>query len=199
MSSGMKSSSSSGELDLLTGGGSTRSRSSSAGRSDDRQSSQEVTSKEIVIVASRSAEVVLHDTTTLITHSGDPDVSTPSDIPIDNPRSSLVQSDVVRVMYRYNFPGYVKVRVPMSYERIDWKVPDYFSMYELPFRTRLRFPFPRLCHSILRHWGVAPSQLMPNSWRILLGLEALCWICEVDFGIHEFLYTYFFKEHEREK
>ena len=40
---------------------------------------------------------------------------------------------------------------------------------------------------------------MPNSWRILLGLEVLCGMCEVNFGIHEFLYTYFFKEHEREK
>ena len=100
---------------------------------------------------------MLYDATTLITHSGDPNVSIPSDIPIDNPRSSLVQSDVVRVIYRYNFPSYVKVRVPMSHERIDWNVPGYFSMYELPFQNGLRFPLLRLCRSVLRHWGVAPS------------------------------------------
>ena len=51
MSSGMKSSSSSGELDLLAGGGSTRSHSRSVERSEDSQSSHEVTSKEIVTIA----------------------------------------------------------------------------------------------------------------------------------------------------
>ena len=140
---------------------------------------------------------MLYNATTLITHSREPDINTPSNIPNDNMRSSLVQSDVVCLMYRYDFPSYVKVRLPMSHERIDWNVPGYFSMYELPFHNGLRFPLPRLCHSILRHWGIVPSQLMPNSWSFLLGLEVLCWIYEVEFGIHELLYTYFFKEHGR--
>ena len=40
---------------------------------------------------------------------------------------------------------------------------------------------------------------MPNNWRIILGLEVLYWIFEVEFGLHEFLHTYLFKEHERDK
>ena len=52
-------------------------------------------------MASQSAEVVLHDAMTLITHSGEPDVNHPSDIPIDNTRSSLVRTEVFCLMYRY--------------------------------------------------------------------------------------------------
>ena len=52
MSSSVKSSSSSGELDLLAECGSTCSRSRSVERSEGSQSSHEVTSKEIITVAS---------------------------------------------------------------------------------------------------------------------------------------------------
>ena len=76
---------------------------------------------------------MLYDATTLITYFGEPDVSTLSDISIDNPRSSLTQSDVVHLMYRYGFPSYVKVQLPISHKRINWNVPGFFLMYELPF------------------------------------------------------------------
>ncbi|KAL2534862.1 Plus3 domain-containing protein [Abeliophyllum distichum] len=37
----------------------------------------------------------------------------------------------------------------------------------------LRLPFPRIVRKFLREWGIAPTQLCPNGWRILLGFLIL--------------------------
>ncbi|KAL2543096.1 Uncharacterized protein Adt_04074 [Abeliophyllum distichum] len=37
----------------------------------------------------------------------------------------------------------------------------------------LRLPFPRVIRKFLREWGIAPTQLCPNGWRILVGLLVL--------------------------
>ena len=117
MLSSARSSSSSGELDLLVECGNAMSRLKSLRIRTGSQLFLEVTSREIVTLA--FAEVVLYDAITLITHSGDPNISTPSNILINNPRSILIRTDVDHLKYRYRFPSYIKVCLLISYERID--------------------------------------------------------------------------------
>ncbi|KAL5578058.1 hypothetical protein UlMin_019757 [Ulmus minor] len=52
---------------------------------------------------------------------------------------------------------------------------------------------------VLSHFQIAPSQLMPNSWRVLMTLECISMRHGIEFGLGEILYTYYLREHDREK
>ena len=52
---------------------------------------------------------------------------------------------------------------------------------------------------VFSHFEIAPSQLMPNAWRILMSLECISIRHEIKFGLGELLYTHFLQEHDREK
>ncbi|KAL5772882.1 hypothetical protein ACOSQ2_012806 [Xanthoceras sorbifolium] len=45
--------------------------------------------------------------------------------------------------------------------------------YELPFKQGLMFPVPYLIRRFLALLDMAPGQLMPNSWRLILSIEVL--------------------------
>ena len=72
-------------------------------------------------------------------------------------------------------------------------------MYELPFKDGMRLPIPKLVRDILDHYEVAPSQLMPNAWRILMSLEVLSVQHGVEWDVRDVLYSYYLKEHDTEK
>ncbi|KAL2497711.1 Uncharacterized protein Adt_23261 [Abeliophyllum distichum] len=62
----------------------------------------------------------------------------------------------------------------------------------------LRLPFPRIVRKFLREWGIAPTQLCPNGWRILLGFLIL-WD-QLGFprpSVREFNSLYSFKSDEK--
>ena len=40
---------------------------------------------------------------------------------------------------------------------------------------------------------------MPNSWRVVMTLECISMRHGIEFGLGEMLYTYFLREHDREK
>ena len=48
---------------------------------------------------------------------------------------------------------------------------------------------------MLVYYDLAPGQLMPNTWRILLGLGILCERNNIQFGLGCLLHNYYLKEH----
>ena len=48
---------------------------------------------------------------------------------------------------------------------------------------------------MLMYYDLAPGQLMPNTWRILLCLGVLCERRNVQFGLGYLLHNYYLKEH----
>ena len=58
---------------------------------------------------------------------------------------------------------------------------------------------PKLVRDVIRHFEIALSQLMPNSWRILMSLECLSMRSGIVCGLGEVLYSYFLREHDLEK
>ncbi|KAL2486556.1 Uncharacterized protein Adt_31312 [Abeliophyllum distichum] len=52
---------------------------------------------------------------------------------------------------------------------------------------------------VLEYFEIAPSQLMPNSWQLLMVLQVLIEQHDIMFGMLELLHGYFIKEHDREK
>ena len=82
---------------------------------------------------------------------------------------------------------------------MDWEVPGWVAFYELPFQDGLRLPIPKLVREVLDHFEIAPSQLMPNMWHMLISLECLNMQYDVEFGLGEVLFSYYLKEHDKEK
>lgn len=117
----------------------------------------------------------------------------------ENPSSAFKEFDMLKLRYMYQIPASVEIRAPLPHERVDWDVPGWWSFYEFAFEAGFRFPVPKLVRDCLSHFGVAPSQLMPNAWRILMSLECISMRTGIEYGLSELLYTYFLREHDREK
>ena len=118
---------------------------------------------------------------------------------LKNPRSCVVPEDVSLWRYMYRIPQSVEIRVPSPHERVDWAVPSCVAVYELMLRDGMRFPIPRLIRDVCDHYEIAPSQLMPNAWRVLMSLESLGSRHGVDCELGEVLFSYYLKEHDVDK
>ncbi|KAL5544751.1 hypothetical protein UlMin_008535 [Ulmus minor] len=93
----------------------------------------------------------------------------------------------------------MEIRVPSPHERVDWVVPGWVAMYELMLKDGMRFPIPRLIRDVCDHYKIAPSQLMPNAWRVLMSLESLGRRHGVDCELGEVLFSYYLKELDIDK
>jgi Putative gypsy type transposon len=116
-----------------------------------------------------------------------------------NPKSGIVPEDVMLWRYMYRIPPNVEIRVPSHHERVDWVVPGWTAVYELMLKDGMRFPIPRLIRDVCDHYEIAPSQLMPNAWRVLMSLESLGSRHGVDCELGEVLFSYYLKEHDVDK
>ena len=131
--------------------------------------------------------------------SGTPSTSEPTNILNNNPQSR-VSEQMLRVMkIVYRIPKSIEVRVPNSGDRVDFKILGWTGFYERPLEDGFRFPIPKLAWELLNHFEIAPSQLMPNTWRILLSIEVMAYKLGLYFGIRDLLYSYYLKEHVKEK
>ena len=131
--------------------------------------------------------------------SGAASTSEPTGILTKNPASRLNEELLTELKYMYNIPDAIEVRPPSPKERIDFRAPGWMGFYARPFRDGFRFPIPRLVRELLNHFEVAPSQLMPNTWRILMSVECMCFNLGLRFGLGDLLHTYYLKEHIKEK
>ena len=92
---------------------------------------------------------------------------------LKNPRSSVATEDIRLWRYLYGIPPSVGIRVPTANEGVDWVVPGWVAIYELMLKDEMRFPIPKLMKDVCDHYEIAPSQLMPNAWKVLMSLESL--------------------------
>ena len=75
---------------------------------------------------------------------------------------------VARFKDRFQFPKRVCVRRPSDEDRACHFFPGEICFYEAAFSCGLRFPVHPFIVELLDHFGIAPRQLMPNSWRIVV-------------------------------
>ncbi|XP_047062713.1 uncharacterized protein LOC124670258 [Lolium rigidum] len=57
--------------------------------------------------------------------------------------------------------------------------PGSVCVYAHALETGLRFPLHPFFSEVLSHFGVAPGQLTPNGWRVLVGFVVLCHTTDV--------------------
>lgn len=112
-----------------------------------------------------------------------------------SPASLITQENLDGLRTFYGIPKSVELRAPLGHERADWDIPDWTCFYEYTLRLGFRFPVPVLVRRLLKYFDLAPGQLMPNSWRILLSLTVLSERYKIDFGLGCVLHNYYLKEH----
>ncbi|KAK4838711.1 hypothetical protein QYF36_015845 [Acer negundo] len=110
--------------------------------------------------------------------------------------ASVITEDMLSgIRTMYGIPIDVELRAPREHERADWDIPGWTCLYEYTFHLGFRFPIPQLVRRMLVYYELAPGQLMPNTWRIMLGLGILCERNGVQFGLGCLLHNYYLKEH----
>ena len=101
---------------------------------------------------------------------------------------------------RFQFPDRVRVCLPSEEERACHFFPEEVCFYEATFQCGLRLPVHPFFMELLSHFGIAPRQLVPNSWRIVVSLMGI-WLAATDgdmIRVYELVYLYrlkVFKEH----
>ncbi|KAL2457234.1 Plus3 domain-containing protein [Abeliophyllum distichum] len=73
----------------------------------------------------------------------------------------------------YRVPDDVEFVVPGPDDRADDPPLGAVALNQAILAAGLRLPFPWVVRKFLREWRIAPTQLCPNGWRILIGLLVL--------------------------
>ena len=97
---------------------------------------------------------------------------------------------------RFQFPDEIRARLPRKGENPCAFAHGEVCFYEAAFTCGLRFPVHPFIMELLDHLHIAPRQLMPNSWRIIISYIVI-WTTIVDgdmITLNEFTYLYLLKE-----
>ena len=116
-----------------------------------------------------------------------------------DPSSCFQEFDILKLRYMYRIPAAMEIHAPLPHECVDWDIQGWWSVYVFAFEFGFRFLVPKLLREVISHFEIAPSQLMPIAWRILMTLECISMRHDIEFGLGELLYTYFLWEHDHEK
>ena len=89
----------------------------------------------------------------------------------------LDDETIGRFKDRFQFPELVCVRRPTNEDRACHFFPGKICFYEAAFTYGLRLPVHPFIMELLGFFGIAPGQLMPNSWRIVVNYMEI-WLAE---------------------
>ena len=129
---------------------------------------------------------------------GDTAISTPQEVRAFHALKEVCGLDVDtvgRFKDRFQFLERVRVRRPNDEDRACHFFPDEVCFYEAAFTYGLRLPVHPFIMELLDHFGIAPRQLMPNSWRIVVNCMEIWLAANGDMiKVGELAYLYHLKE-----
>ena len=112
-----------------------------------------------------------------------------------NEECGLDADTVARFKDRFQFPARVHVCRPGPEDRACHFFPGEVCFYKAAFTSRLRLPVHPLVMELLGHFGIAPGQLMPNSWRIVINCMEIWLAANEDMiKVSELVHLYHLKE-----
>ena len=109
----------------------------------------------------------------------------------------LDTNTVDRFKDRFQFPERVRVRRPTNEDKACHFFPGEVYFYEAAFTCGLRLPVHPFIMELLGFFGIAPGQLMPNSWRIVVNCMEIWLAANEDMiKVGELVHLYRLKESE---
>ena len=114
---------------------------------------------------------------------------------------SLDDETLSRFRGRFQFPDRVRICLPHEEERDCHFSPREVCFYEAAFLSGLRFLVHPFIIELLGHCNIAPRQLMPNSWRIVISCMGI-WLAATEgdmVKVDKFTYLYRLNESKEYK
>ena len=107
----------------------------------------------------------------------------------------LDDETVGRFKDRFQFPECVRVHRPTNEDMVCHFFPGGICFYKAAFTCGLRLPVHPFIMELLGFFGIAPGQLMPNSWRIMVNCMEI-WLAtnEDMIKVGELIHLYRLKE-----
>ena len=107
----------------------------------------------------------------------------------------LEANTVGRLNDRFQFPERLCICRPNNEDRACHFFPGEVCFYKAAFTCRLRLPVHPFIMELLGYFGIAPGQLMPNSWRIVVSCMEIWLAANEDMiKVGELIYPYLLKE-----
>ena len=155
----------------------------------ERERMSEVRSSELETRLSSNDDLVQGDTT----------VSTPREVRAFHALEEVCGLDgntLSRFKDRFQFLDRVRVRLPYEEERACHFFLGEVCFYEATFLCGLRFPVHPFIIELLGRFGIAPGQLKPNSWRIVVSCMGIRLVATNGdmIRVDELVYLYHLKE-----
>ncbi|CAH9082811.1 unnamed protein product [Cuscuta europaea] len=105
-------------------------------------------------------------------------------------QAKLSENHIEAIKNGSGFPAHASIRFPAANERVDWHCDGWVNFFMYPFKIGMKFPFSSLVRDFLAFVKVSPSQVMPQVWRVLRGLEVLSEKHSIPFSFEDLGFTY---------
>ncbi|XVE54701.1 hypothetical protein DITRI_Ditri03aG0103100 [Diplodiscus trichospermus] len=119
-------------------------------------------------------------------------------LPVDMIQSTLTESDLEKIALEYHIDtNRYHLSLPKSSQRANSYFPckHTFCIYADAFKAGLCLPLHPLIPKIFHEFGVAPTQITPNSWRVLICFITFCYSQEITPTVNLFRAIYTLKDH----
>ena len=107
--------------------------------------------------------------------------------------SILTAEDLALLCTQNNLDVNLPIRLPEGEEQLDWYSENWATMCIDYFPLRKIIPLPKLVLDLCLGHDLAPSQLMPSCWLILLSVEELCDRLGLKFTLMDLMKCYTFQ------
>ena len=87
-----------------------------------------------------------------------------------------ILDDLESIRGRFQIPSEVFSRLPHTGEKACSFAHEEVSFYEVAFSCGLKFPVHPFIHHLLSNLNIAPGQLAPNAWRMVVNCMAIWFI-----------------------
>ena len=94
---------------------------------------------------------------------------------------SVLTQDDLRTLHGFYFIlAEFEIKLAGPGERVDRPPPSCLGVYEEALKASLRFSLHSFVVQLMNVYHLSPAQIVPNSWRFVIGFFSLCFLLGVE-------------------